>query len=126
MICHGECQNLPLPTQDAVGPRTSVFLSDVETDSWTPGLLDELAAKSARWLITRGEFGAHEYMDGHSVHLPPEKVSQPVATLEDSFACSLGDSHGRSICVDCSTAQPESLISAYFTLYRGTCSRLCT
>ncbi|CAK0786790.1 hypothetical protein CVIRNUC_010004 [Coccomyxa viridis] len=60
---------------DAVGPRTSVFLSDVETDSWRPGLLDELAAKSARWLITRGEFGAHEYMDGNSVHLPPEKVA---------------------------------------------------
>ena len=52
-----------------------MFLSDVETDSWPPGLLDELAARSARWLITRGEFGAHEYAEGASVHLPPEKAS---------------------------------------------------
>ena len=65
-----------------------MFLSDVETDSWPPGLLDELAAKSARWLITRGEFGAHEYSGGTSVHLPPEKVSKPVAMLEGSPACS--------------------------------------
>lgn len=61
--------------QDALGPRTSVFLSDVETDTWPRGQLDELAARSARWLITRGEHGAHEYANGESVHLPPEKVS---------------------------------------------------
>ena len=52
-----------------------MFLSDVETDTWPPGLLDELAARSARWLITRGEHGAHEYANRESVHLPPEKVS---------------------------------------------------
>lgn len=52
-----------------------MFLSDVETDGWRPGLLDELAGRSARWLITRGEHGAHEYSDGTSVHLPPEKAS---------------------------------------------------
>ena len=70
--------------QEALGPRTSVFLSDVETDSWPPGLLDELASRSARWLITRGEFGAHEYMDGESVHLPPEKVS-PLGCISAIF-----------------------------------------
>ena len=70
--------------QEALGPRTSVFLSDVETDSWPPGLLDELASRSARWLITRGEFGAHEYMDGESVHLPPEKVS-PLRCISFKF-----------------------------------------
>ena len=40
MCCH--------VAQDALGPRTSVFLSDVETDVWAPGLVAELAARSAR------------------------------------------------------------------------------
>ena len=34
--------------QEALGPRTSVFLSDAETDVWPPGLVRELASKSAR------------------------------------------------------------------------------
>ncbi len=60
--------------QQALGPRTSVFLSDVETDVWPPGLVNELASRSARWLITRGEFGADEVIGNATVHLPPEKV----------------------------------------------------
>ena len=47
--------------QDALSPRTSVFLSDVETDSWPPDTVQRLAAQSDRWLVTRGEFGAHEF-----------------------------------------------------------------
>ena len=27
-----------------------------------------------RWLVTRGEFGADEFVHNSSVHLPPEKV----------------------------------------------------
>lgn len=68
MSFHGGC------VQEALGPRTSVFLSDVETDVWPPGLVNELAGRSARWLITRGEFGADEVVGNSSVHLPPEKV----------------------------------------------------
>lgn len=102
--------------QDAVGPRTSVFLSDVETDSWRPGLLDELAAKSARWLITRGEFGAHEYMDGNSVHLPPEKVSQPVAMLGEILACVVGMLVVSPFVQSSGTAQPEIGMSAFLAL----------
>ncbi|BDA50140.1 hypothetical protein COCOBI_15-2680 [Coccomyxa sp. Obi] len=60
---------------EALGPRTSVFLSDVETDVWPPGLVNELASRSARWLITRGEFGADEVVGNATVHLPPEKVA---------------------------------------------------
>jgi hypothetical protein len=65
--------------QEALGPRTSVFLSDVETDVWPPGLVNELAGRSARWLITRGEFGADEVVGNSSVHLPPEKVRPSAA-----------------------------------------------
>jgi hypothetical protein len=61
--------------QEALGPRTAVFLSDVETDAWPPGLVNELASRSARWLITRGEFGADEVANNASTHLPPEKAS---------------------------------------------------
>ncbi len=63
-----------LTVQEALGPRTSVFLSDVETDVWPPGMVDKLASRSARWLITRGEFGADEVVANATVHLPPEKV----------------------------------------------------
>lgn len=69
--------------QEALGPRTSVFLSDVETDVWPPGMVNELASRSARWLITRGEFGADEVVNNASIHLPPEKVLTPNAVHAD-------------------------------------------
>lgn len=73
--------------QEALGPRTSVFLSDVETDVWAPGLVNELASRSARWLITRGEFGADEVVGNASVHLPPEKVTlQQNSELAPAFS----------------------------------------
>ena len=40
-------------------------------------VLDELNSalcSRCRWLVTRGEFGADEYVNNVSVHLPPEKV----------------------------------------------------
>jgi hypothetical protein len=39
----------PVLAQEALGPRTSVFLSDAETDVWAPGVVAELASRSARW-----------------------------------------------------------------------------
>ena len=62
--------------QDAVRPRTSVFLSDVETDTWPPDTVMQLAAQSDRWLVTRGEFGAHEFTAEQGMSLvEPVKVN---------------------------------------------------
>lgn len=59
----------------ALGPTVSVFLSDVETDSWPQGRIKGLASKSARWLVTRGDQGAHEFSpDGNVTHLPAVKT----------------------------------------------------
>ncbi|KAK9805593.1 hypothetical protein WJX72_006726 [[Myrmecia] bisecta] len=59
---------------DALGPQTSIFLSDVETDVWPPGTVADLAARSARFLVTRGEKGADEVVGDTVTHLPPEQV----------------------------------------------------
>lgn len=60
----------------ALGPSVSVFLSDVETDPWPQGNIKGLASKSARWLVTRGDQGAHEFSpDGNITHLPAVKTS---------------------------------------------------
>ena len=62
--------------QDALSARTSVFLSDVETDSWPPDTVQQLAAQSDRWLVTRGEFGAHEFTADKGMSLvEPVKVT---------------------------------------------------
>lgn len=62
--------------QDALSPRTSVFLSDVETDTWPPDTVMQLAAQSDRWLVTRGEFGAHEFTAEQGMSLvEPVKVN---------------------------------------------------
>lgn len=42
----------------------SLFLSDVETDSWAPGQLAAVANRTARTLITRGPKGAIQYGGG--------------------------------------------------------------
>ena len=63
--------------QDALSPRTSVFLSDVETDTWPPDTVQQLAAQSDRWLVTRGEFGAHEFTVDKGMSLvEPVKVQR--------------------------------------------------
>ena len=52
-------------------------MSDVETDPWPAGNISALAARSARWLVTRGEFGADEYLpSGNITHLPAVKVNR--------------------------------------------------
>lgn len=64
-----------------MSPRTSVFLSDVETDSWPPDTVMQLAAHSDRWLVTRGEFGAHEFTaeQGMSLVEPVKVAAQSVS-----------------------------------------------
>lgn len=60
----------------ALGPTVSVFLSDVETDPWPQGTIKAMASKSARWLVTRGDQGAHEFSpEGNVTHLPAVKTS---------------------------------------------------
>ena len=66
----------------------SVFLSDVETDPWPAGNVSVLAARSARWLVTRGEFGADEYQpNGNVTHLPAVKVSIVCCMLRRPWMC---------------------------------------
>ncbi len=66
----------PAPRQAALGPRTSVFLSDVEAEVWAAGTVPALAARSARWLVTRGEQGADEWLPGQNAsrRLPAQKA----------------------------------------------------
>jgi hypothetical protein len=53
-----------------------VFLSDVETEVWAAGTVTALAARSARWLVTRGEQGADEWLPGQNAsrRLPAQKA----------------------------------------------------
>ncbi len=46
----------------------SVFLSDVETDPWSDGTLVNMSRTCTRVLVTRGEQGADEYVQGRRVH----------------------------------------------------------
>lgn len=47
---------------DALGASTSVFLSDVETDTWPNTTVAQLAHRTSRFLVTRGKDGADEYV----------------------------------------------------------------
>ena len=76
--------------QDALSFRTSVFLSDVETDSWPPDTVMQLAAQSNRWLVTRGEFGAHEFTAEQGMSLvEPVKVAATASALAAGTVCFL-------------------------------------
>ena len=70
------CVKHTLGRQAALGPRTTVFLSDVETEVWAPGTVRALAERSARWLVTLGEHGADEWLPGvnASRRLPAQKA----------------------------------------------------
>lgn len=54
--------------QDSLRPGVSVFLSDVETDPWSEGTLANMSTKCTRVLVTRGDQGADEYVQGQRVH----------------------------------------------------------
>jgi hypothetical protein len=75
----GEVLPLSEPSQqllDGLGPQVSLFLSDVETDSWPNGTVELLAARTARFLVTQGEKGAVEYdQAGDARHIPAVQVS---------------------------------------------------
>jgi hypothetical protein len=71
---NGKFQSCIHGVQDSLGPRTVVFLSDVETDVWTAGTVEQLAGVSSRWLVTRGEDGADELTPRGFTHLPAVEV----------------------------------------------------
>ncbi|CAD7696805.1 unnamed protein product [Ostreobium quekettii] len=79
----GEVMAFEQPSQqlmDGLGPGVSVFLSDVETDSWQKETLSSVVNRADRLLITRGGDGATEYSNGAVKHIPVQKVE----VLEDT------------------------------------------
>jgi hypothetical protein len=70
-FCHGCCL-----CQDGLGPSVSLFLSDVETVTWQQQELTSVAGKCDRLLVTEGDKGAKQYMQGQSAQVPPTKVSR--------------------------------------------------
>lgn len=58
----------------------------MEADAWPPGTVANLSMQSARWLITRGEMGADEVIQGALTQLPPEKVPAHLVILGQQWA----------------------------------------
>lgn len=74
-------------TQASLHPGVTVFLSDVETDPWAEGTLANLS-RQARIIVTRGEQGADEHVEGRRIHHKAHKVDAVVDTngAGDTFA----------------------------------------
>lgn len=64
--------------QDGLGPRVSLFLSDVETDTWSEEQILDVTAASGRVIITLGEKGAVLHENGIISRIPVTPVSQSV------------------------------------------------
>lgn len=64
--------------QAGLGPHVTLLLSDVETEGWTPGALQSVAAATAQTLVTLGDKGADEWRpSGGSLRarrIPPFRV----------------------------------------------------
>ncbi|KAL4450095.1 hypothetical protein ABPG77_010764 [Micractinium sp. CCAP 211/92] len=87
----GQVKQLRQPSQQleqALGPSTLVFLSDVETEVWRNGTVEGLAARTRAFLVTRGGEGADEYLADGCRHHPVYPVDQVVDTngAGDTFA----------------------------------------
>ncbi|WIA31289.1 hypothetical protein OEZ86_002191 [Tetradesmus obliquus] len=89
----GEVLPLPAPSKqllDGLGPRVSLFLSDVETDTWSQQQLEAVAGACERTIITLGEKGALlvPRSAAQPQHIPVVKVPQAVDTngAGDTFA----------------------------------------
>lgn len=74
-------QEASLQLRQALGPATSVFLSDVETEVWANGTVAALAARTRRFLVTRGKEGADEHLGrSQAVRHPVAEVGSPVGS----------------------------------------------
>jgi hypothetical protein len=67
------------PTQDGLAPRVSLFLSDVETESWPKGAVTRVANRTEATLVTLGDKGAHKFLPGADGPrlIEPVKVGAP-------------------------------------------------
>lgn len=74
--------------QDGVDKRVSVFLSDVETDTWAAGDIQHIVHQTARVVVTKGEKGADEYRSDGKYEIPPSTIPKAVDTngAGDTFA----------------------------------------
>ncbi|KAL4452411.1 hypothetical protein ABPG75_008073 [Micractinium tetrahymenae] len=87
----GQVKQLRQPSgqlEQALGPSTLVFLSDVETEVWRNGTVEGLAARTRAFLVTRGGEGADEYLGAARRHHPVFAVDRVVDTngAGDTFA----------------------------------------
>ena len=60
-------------TLDSRNSLVTLFAAVIQ-DPWPAGSITALAQRSARWLVTRGEHGAHEMTASGTSILPAEKV----------------------------------------------------
>jgi len=87
----GQVSQLDEPSKSllaGLGPRTSLFLSDIETDSWRNGTVVKVAQQADRILITRGRHGADEHVKLKVHRRPPFPIDRVVDTngAGDCFA----------------------------------------
>lgn len=81
---------------DSLGPSTLVFLSDVETEVWANGTVAELAARTSRFLVTRGKDGADEWRRGALRHVPVWEVRLWLGTEGACYSCGASVRHLRA------------------------------
>lgn len=75
--CSGQLQNSAVVyawLQDGLGPRVSLFLSDVETDTWSEQQIQDVTAASGRVIVTLGEKGAILHENGNISKIPVTQV----------------------------------------------------
>lgn len=70
--------------QDGLGPRVSLFLSDVETDTWSQKQLEDVTSSCDRVIVTLGEKGARLMVNGSSsyTHIPVVKVRACISACQ--------------------------------------------
>jgi hypothetical protein len=73
----------------ALGRRTTLFLSDVETDGWRNGSVAELAAQTRAFLVTRGKEGADEFVGREGRRYPAAEVG-PGGPAAAVMGCTAG------------------------------------
>lgn len=88
--------------------------------AWTS---ERTPCRSARWLVTRGEQGAHEHLpDGNVTHLPAVKVQGPSqAGLQAQLPAPAGGRHACCAALADIRRVPGVLPQCLSTVFRGRC-----
>lgn len=92
---------------DALGPDTLVFLSDVETEVWPNGTVAELAARTQRFLVTRGKEGADEWRGPLVQRIPVF----PIDTVLDTNGA--GDTFATAYMIAAAAGHPNPIALAH-------------